>query len=78
VETHIFEPWAARCRRARRRVMRGFAPEVGASAAAAAFSDCLAELRGLGLRGNALVVAAEYMASTRLRTSGDARVLEPV
>jgi len=77
VETHIFEPWAARCRRARRRVMRSFGPQVGASAAGKAFSDCLAELRGLGLRGNALVVAAEYMACTRLRTIADARVLEP-
>jgi hypothetical protein len=56
--------------------MRSFATEVGASAAARAFSDCLVELRGLGLAGNALVVAAEYMACTRLRTSSDERVLE--
>jgi hypothetical protein len=78
VETHYFEPWVTRCRHAKSRVLHSFASQVGARAAAAAFTDCLAELRGLGLRGNALVVAAEYMACSRLRTSGDARVLELV
>ena len=78
MDTHYFEPWVTRCRNAKRRVLRTFAAEVGAPAAAAAFRDCLTELRGLGLRGNALVVAAEYMACTRLRTSSDTRVLETV
>jgi hypothetical protein len=78
VETHYFEPWVTRCRRAKSRVLRSFASQVGAPAAAAAFTDCMTELRGLGLRGNALVVAAEYMACTRLRTSSGRRELETV
>lgn len=68
METHILEPWVSRCRDAKRRVLRRFAFEVGAPAAAAAFTESLVELRRLGLRGNALVVAAEYMTCSRLRT----------
>ncbi len=79
VETHIFEPWVTRCRKAKRRVLRTYAPVVGARAAAAAFTESLVELRHLGLHGNALVVAAEYMAYSRLRSGSQQpeRVLEP-
>ncbi len=78
METHSFEPWVSRCRKAKRRVLRACAAEVGAPAAAAAFTESLIELRRLGLHGNALVVAAEYMAYSRLRAGSGQSALVPV
>lgn len=67
METHVFDPWVTRCRTARQRLLLTFAPHLTAQRIGRCFDACVEECRRLGLTGNALLVAAEHMASTQLR-----------
>ncbi len=67
MDTHPFVPLAVRYQAALHRVIQDSAPGRGEQDAAGCFARCLDEARRLGLRGNALIVAAEHMAIGRLR-----------
>jgi len=77
-ETHPFLPLPVRYRAARHRVIRSYQADLGQRAAAACFARCLEDLRQLGLQGNALIIAAEHMATSRLRQRLQAHQQRPM
>ena len=75
METHVLDPWVTRCRSARQRLLQTFSPYMTSHRIGRCFDACVEECRRLGLQGNALIVAAEHMASSQLRAGVGA--LEP-
>ncbi len=67
METRPFLPLPVRFRAAQHRVIREYEAELGQRTAVDCFTRCIDDVRQLGLRGNALIIAAEHMASSRLR-----------
>jgi len=78
MDTHPFVPLAVRYQAALHRVMQDSHPGLVEQDAAGCFARCIDEVRRLGLRGNALIIAAEHMAISRLRQSVQAPQLLPV
>ncbi len=71
VDTKPLVPFNARYRAAQRRVVGAYAGSVDRLAAARCFARSVEDFRRLGLHGPGLLVAAEHMAISRLRTHRD-------
>ncbi len=67
VHTQPFAPWATRYRAAQRRLLRAYGSPQERLEAARCFARSVDDLRGLGLSGNGLLIAAEHMTHGRLR-----------
>ena len=71
VFTEPLKPLRFRYAEARNRIIATFGPRVGATVAAANFDRSVSDLSRLGLDSPGLLVAAEHMATTRLRVLND-------
>ncbi len=67
LDTRRLVPFHVRHRAAQRRLAGAFGSILGPGAIALHFERAVADLRGLGLFGPGLIVAAEHMTATRLR-----------